>query len=241
MRCLLPPRLSWPHAAILSLIAGLGPAAPGLAAGNQDMEKLRRAGADYLRQVAASQHPGFSLQVDMGTVDTRLRLPACPAPEFFLTNGSHPWGHGTLGARCETPAWNLYLSYQARLTGPALVARRPLAANQAVGQADVASRKVEIQHDPGLLLADLDAYRNAVLIRPLPVGAPLRTDAFRRPPAIRAGQRVRIVVEGRGFLVSQEGVAQQNAATGETVRLRVPSGRYVQGIAQEDGSVRIRP
>jgi flagella basal body P-ring formation protein FlgA len=52
---------------------------------------------------------------------------------------------------------------------------------------------------------------------------------------------VRVVVEGSGFQVSQEGIAQNNAHAGETVKVKLDQKRFVQGTAQADGTIQVRP
>jgi flagella basal body P-ring formation protein FlgA len=66
-------------------------------------------------------------------------------------------------------------------------------------------------------------------------------ESLSRPPAINAGQRVRIVARGAGFSVTQEGNALNTAAVGEPVRAKLRSGRIVHGVAQDDGSVLVQP
>jgi flagella basal body P-ring formation protein FlgA len=39
--------------------------------------------------------------------------------------------------------------------------------------------------------------------------------------------------------VSAEGIANNNAAAGEPVKVRMPGNRVVSGIAEADGSVRV--
>jgi flagella basal body P-ring formation protein FlgA len=69
----------------------------------------------------------------------------------------------------------------------------------------------------------------------------LAIDMLRRPQVVRSGQRVRVVVEGSGFQVSQEGIAQNNAHAGETVKVKLDQKRFVQGTAQADGTIQVRP
>ncbi|MFZ5473731.1 MAG: flagellar basal body P-ring formation chaperone FlgA, partial [Pseudomonadota bacterium] len=77
--------------------------------------------------------------------------------------------------------------------------------------------------------------------QPLKAGQPLTYGLLVRPLAIRAGQKVRIVVEQPGFSVSQECTAMANANVGDLVRCRVPSGRIVQGVAGEAGTIQVKP
>jgi len=227
----------------LLLLAGLLMVSAQAAATQwQDWDALRQQAADFLLKQAAESHPGHKTRVEMGPVDPRLRFPACTAPTFFLPPGNRSWGNGNLGVRCETPeAWSLYIGYQIQVRGPALVAKRPLAMRAPLNAADWESKEVDYDTDPGAYPRDLRNFPGATLARPVPAGTPLVIDMLRRPQVVRSGQRVRIVIEGSGFQVSQEGIAQNNAHTGETVKVKLDNKRYVQGTAQANGTVQVSP
>lgn len=227
----------------LLVLAGLLLAAlPAAASPWQDWDGLRGQAAEFLLAQAAEDHPGIMTRVEMGPVDPRLRFPACAAPEFFLPPGNRSWGNGNLGVRCESPEpWSLYLGYQIHLRGPALVAKRPLAMRSPLAPADWETREVDYGEDPGAYLRDLRNFPGATLARPVTAGTALVIDMLRRPQVVRSGQRVRIVIEGSGFQVSQEGIAQNNAHAGETVKVKLDNKRFVQGVAQANGTVQVRP
>jgi flagella basal body P-ring formation protein FlgA len=71
-------------------------------------------------------------------------------------------------------------------------------------------------------------------------GQVLRQDYFRAPPAIGAGDSVRVVYTGEGFNISTSGRAIGNAAEGQPVRVQTEAGRIVQGIARAGRVVEMR-
>lgn len=218
----------------------LAPAAAS-APGRQDMGVLRQAARQHVEALAKATYPEAGVTTVIGAIDPRLQLPACPDPLFVLAPGSPLWGPGNLQASCRAPAWSLYLSYRNSLRGPALVATRALPAGAVPGPADLAESIIDYAGDPGRYPRDTSSLAGSSLARPLARHAPLTIDLVRRQPVVRAGQRVRIVATGDGFQVSQTGIAQGQAAAGDSVRLKTPSGRLVQGIVQPDGSVMVRP
>ncbi len=210
-----------------------------IAARPQDLQQLRVQAAHWLEQQAVISFPDARATVSVGPVDARLRLPACNDVGFFLTANATLWGRGSLGARCaEEPGWTLYLSYESRLRGPGLVAARPLPTRAPLGAADVIARDIDYTQSPHLYPRELPA--GAVLKRALAADQAIQVDWLMLPNVIRAGQRVKVRARGAGFVIAQEGVAQNAAAPGDVVRVRVPSGRIVQGIADGDGVVEVR-
>lgn len=209
-------------------------------AGDQDHNALRGQAAGWLKQQAGANFPGTSAKVEVGQIDARLRLGACSQPEFFLPAGARLWGTGSLGVRCAAPAnWSLYLTYRVRLNGPALVARHPLPARQALSAGDVSLAGLDYQTNPASYLQTLPV--GAVLSRPIPAGQAILLESLISPTVIQAGRKVRMRVAGPGFTIAQEGIALNSAKAGEAVRIKTGSGRIVQGMAGQDGEVEIHP
>ncbi len=208
----------------------------------QDMQHLRQLGNVWLEQQAAREWPEIIAHATTAPVDERLRLPACRDLQFSLPAGGRLSGSGSVRAQCAAPArWSLYLSFRMRLSGPALVARRDLPARDLIGENDVEIRIVDYDRPRSDYLSDPAVALGARAAQYIAAGQPLLAEWLARPPAINAGQRVRIVVQGAGFSVNQAGSALNTAAAGQPVRVRIASGRIVQGVAQADGSVMVRP
>jgi flagella basal body P-ring formation protein FlgA len=206
----------------------------------QDLATLRTLAAAHLLNACGSAHAGLECQARVGPLDPRLRLPHCPKPEFHLANGSRPHGNGNLRAHCREPSpWTLYLTYGITLTGEVLVARRPLPAGTGLLAEDVEIRRITLGQAPGDYFRGMEQLRGAITARPVASGQAITLDLLKRRQLVRPNQRVRLLAEGAGFQVSQEGIAQNAAYMGETVRVKMPSGRIIQGVAEADGSVRV--
>lgn len=209
-------------------------------AGDQDHNALRGQAADWLKLQAGASFPGTSAKVQAGQIDPRLRLGECAQVEFFLPAGARLWGAGSLGMRCGAPSnWSLYLTYRIQLSGPALVARHPLPARQALSAGDVGVARLDYQASPAAYLQALPP--GAVLNRPIPAGQAIRLESLVSPTVIQAGRKVRMRVTGPSFTIAQEGIALNSAKAGEAVRIKTASGRIVQGMAGQDGEVEIHP
>ncbi len=232
------PLLRFP---VLLLVAGW--AAVASAAGPvQDTQVLRQLGNTWLEQQIALAWPDVRARAQVGAVDERLRLVACRDLEFSLAAGASLGTAGSVKAECLAPVrWSLYLGFQVSLSGPALVARRDLPARSILAAPDLEARNIDYEQPPTAYPRDVRVAVGARTDRWIAAGQPLLLAALSRPPAVNAGQRARIVARGAGFSVNQEGVALNTAAAGEPVRVKIRSGRIVHGIAQEDGSVLVKP
>lgn len=221
-------------------VIGLYPALAMAGSALLDTPLVRAQAAAWLEQQAMAAFPGSAAQAKVGEIDARLRLPACNEMRFFLPANAQLWGRGSLGVRCEAPSpWSFYLGYQNHLIGPALVATRPIAARESPTAADIELRQIEYTQSPDLYPRTLPA--DARVNRPLAAGQAIVVGWLTLPTVIQAGRKVRLQTRTATFTVSQEGTALNTATPGESVRVKTPGGRIVQGIAAADGTVEVRP
>lgn len=205
-----------------------------------DMDGMRQEARAWLGRQVAQAYPDSISRVEIGPVDSRLRLGDCDDPRFFFTSGARLWGGGSLGMKCLAPStWVLYLTYQIQITGPALTARQPIPARQLLGAGDTTLANVRYEQDPGAYLREIPP--GAVTQRPMNANQPILVQDLVLPNVIQAGARVRVRIQGRGFSVAQEGKALNAAKAGGSVQVKMPTGRIVRGMANQAGEVEIRP
>lgn len=223
------------------IMVGLFAADSGMAGSTrQNFHILRAQAGAWLESLAVKTYPATQAKIRIGPVDERLNLPACPEPRFFLPRGGREWGNGSLGVRCEGAVeWSLYLTFESILHGPALVAARPLPARTVPGAGDLELRLLDYQEGPDKYLREIPP--GAKLLRPLAAGQPVLLGALDRPDVIRSGQKVRVMVTGSGFSVVHEGTAIGAAAAGDAIKVKMPSGRIVRGVATPEGRVAVSP
>lgn len=212
---------------------------PTLADGQwQSLEAIRTGATQFVLQQTTAQ-PG-SVTATAGTLDSRLRLPTCPAMEFFVPTGSRLWGNSNVGVRCPAPStWSLYVPVNIRITTDIVFAARPLQAGQKLSEPDILIKSDDItQFASGVITDPRQALGKTVSLG-VAAGYPLRIDMLRAPNVIQQGQSVKIVAQGRGFQVNAEGKALGNAAEGQIVAVRTPSGRIIKGTAREGGVVEV--
>jgi flagella basal body P-ring formation protein FlgA len=72
-------------------------------------------------------------------------------------------------------------------------------------------------------------------------GARLRRELLRPLVIVQQGQIVKVLTQGRGFMVSTEGRAMTQAAAGALLQVKTPGGAMVSGIVRSDGMVERSP
>lgn len=180
------------------------------------------------------------VQIDLTPLDARNQLPPCAAIAPFLPAGARAWGRISVGVRCDSPVtWTAYLQAHVAVMADHVVTKRPLRAAQIVGPDDIDLRHGDLTALPDNTLTDASQAIGHHTRYAVAAGMPLRGEMLRIPPAVQQGQTVQVLSVGPGFRVGGEGRALNNAAPGESVRVRMPNGQVVTGTARAGGGVEI--
>jgi flagella basal body P-ring formation protein FlgA len=213
---------------------------PASAAGSvQDLETLRRLAVEYAEE-HTRELPG-RVVIEAGAMDGRLRLPACRALERFLPPGVKLWGRAQVGMRCTDPeSWTVMIPLNVQVWGPAVYAARPLAAGRPLSAEDLQVRESDLTRFPSGVVTDPAAALGRLPRMGVGAGLALRADMLRNPAVVQAGSQVSVFFRGEGLVVRGEGKAMGSAGVGETVQVRIPSGRLVRATVTGPGEVEVR-
>lgn len=223
---------------LLSVVALLGTTG-ALANDRQDLGALVRYVETYVRKETTGLPGTVSFRVV--PFDGRLSLPHCPAPEAFLPPGGRLWGKSAIGIRCLAPvAWTIYASVEVEVNAEYVVSARPLAPGETIKPQDLAIMRGDLARLPAGVVVDPQHAAGKQLGLGLGAGQPLRRDMLREPLVVAQGQSIKIVSQGPGFRVSVDGLALGNAADGQHVQVRSPSGQTISGVARSGGVVEVR-
>lgn len=205
---------------------------------------LERAIQDLVdQQVQSSAVGGIErVEIRLGDLDPRIRLTPCQRMEPFVPPGQRLWGAARIGVRClqGVRPWQVFLPVQVSVWGQALVPATALAAGHVVAESDLTWQEVDWAAQPGAVFTDPSQLVGRTTTRPIPAGEPIRTHLVRAPLLFQAGATVRLRVAGPGFAVSAQGRALNQGLAGESVRVRLDSGRIVQGLAVDGHTVEVR-
>lgn len=193
------------------------------------------AAEEHARQLAAGQ--SGDVRVKAGPIDDS-RLLACTQRETYSPPNTRNIGRTHIGVRCLAGAnWNILVPVRISVISTYVTTRRALLAGRTVQADDLLTATGDLAGLPtGTVVTPAQAI-GKTLRNSVGPGQPLRNDQLQAPRVIRQGQTVKVISSGPGFSVRADGKALNHAATGELARVKMPSGKTVSGIAQEDGSI----
>ena len=170
------------------------------------------------------------------------RLPACARYEVFLPSDTPAWGNINVGVKCSQPnAWTAYLAVSVKISGQYLVSARKINRGQIITEGDVEMREGNLTElSVGVLTEPQLAIGRRAKIT-LPAKQALNRTHLIQAPIIKIGDKVRVVIRSRAVLVAAEGIALQNAAEGEPIKVRNSNGRTLTGTARMNGEVELIP
>lgn len=233
-------RLAVPCLAAALAVAAMMPARADEAAALPDAAGLSR----FLSgQLAGSKSAalGRRVAIEVGTPDPRLTLRACAHIEPFMPPSSRAWGKTHVGIRCnERGGWTVFVPVEVHVYGRVAVANRPLAPGQSLAAGDFGFEERDLTRIAGQAVADAAQVADRVMARSVAAGQPILTTALRAQPVLGNGDAVKVLVGGDGFAIEAAGVALSQADDGAPVRVRLDSGRFVQGIAREGRVVEVK-
>lgn len=180
-------------------------------------------------------------EIEVGALDSRLRLAPCQRVEPYLPQGTRLWGRSRIGLRCvEGPsAWNVFLPVTVRVWGPAWVIRQPVAPGTTLTQEHAELAEIDWADSSTPVIAQAEDWIGNDATRALMPGQALRQGMVRSPQVFAAGTQVRVQARGPGFALSATGEALSHGHIGQTARVRLPNRRVLTGTVRDAETVEI--
>ena len=171
------------------------------------------------------------LRVQVEQVDPNIAVPACigGAIEISTQPGARVWGRTTLQLRCAKAGWMVNIPFNIRVFGDYVVASRYLPFGQKIEPGDIRVIEGELNLLPDDVLRNPKAAYDRVLSRSLQMGSPLGLNDLKESSVGKVGDPVRLILIGKDFEVSGEGIAQTAGMIGDMVRVRLADGQVLQG------------
>jgi len=225
--------------AYMLLIVGLYQ--PALASDLESVERLLSTARAFAADSAGTAD-GQEIQIEIGQLDSRLQLARCAHPPTAqFAPGARTEGHTTINVRCSAPvSWSLFVPARIERHLAVLVLARPIARGQVIRPEDV---RLERQAVAGLTngyFTETAAVVGMAARRRLTPGQVVTSAHIAQYRIIERGQEVTLFSERPGLTVRMKGIALEDGAEGERIRVRnSASKRIVEGYVEPSGAVRV--
>ena len=178
------------------------------------------------------------MQTEVEYIDQNPTIQACPEKiEVGSQPGIRLWGRTSVQLRCKKLSWTYNLAIRVRVIGDYVVAGRYLQGNVKVAQGDLRVVQGDLTDLTDDVLRSVKDGYNRILVRPVQAGMPIGLNDLREPAVIAIGDPVRILISGKDFEVTGEGVAQTSGMIGDTVKVKLYDGQTISGKILKAGVV----
>jgi flagella basal body P-ring formation protein FlgA len=201
----------------------------------------QRWAAEAVEASQANASPRLHMEVQVGAMDSRLKLAACGNMEAYVPPGARLWGRSRVGVRCidGMSRWNITLPATVKAMGAAWVVKGQVLSGAQVGVGDLVLNEVDWAEDASPVIQDKAQWVGQVATRTLSTGQTLRQGMVKAAQVFQAGASVRVLAQGPGFEVSSDAQALSAGVIGQPARVRMDNGRITSGLVLDTKTVKI--
>ena len=178
----------------------------------------------------------------LGKLDSRLRLKACP--EALNVKFARPdliAGNTSVRVNCPIKSgWKIHLPVRIDVFEDVLVTAKPLLKGQNIDASSVTFKKQNIARLKNGYYVKNSNFSQLQARRNLSQGTVLTPKNLSPRLMVRSGQQVTLVLDYNGLQIKSTGTAMQSATLGQVVQVRnTQSMRVVEGIVSGEAMVRV--
>jgi len=173
---------------------------------------------------------GARIEVEVGTLDPRLKLAPCARIKPYVPAGTRLWGRARVGLRCDEGArWSVFLPITVKVFADAWAANQALPPGTVLEASHLQHNEVDLAAEPSPVIRQPQAAIGRTLTRALKAGQAVREADLKARQWFAAGDTVRVITAGSGFAISADGQALGPGIEGQPVKVRIEGGRVVSG------------
>lgn len=195
----------------------------------------------YVLNELASYHEG-KVHVSADKIDSRLTLKACAEDKLVVFNPyqSPILETNTMGIKCQEQDnhWSLYVPIRVTILKTVYIARRALMKGEHISGHDMYQAEIDVHKLKNGYFEDIDELVGRVCKQNIAINSPFNPHNIELPKVVRKGEKVAIVTNNNNLTVSMDGIAINEGAMGETIKVKnLVSKRIIE--AQVAGKKRV--
>ncbi len=179
------------------------------------------------------------INIDIGSVDPRLRLKKCPSPLDLEQLGNKGLsGKVNIRVRCNEASWGIFIPVDIQIFEPVVVSRATLPRGSVISRQLLTMREVESSSLNYSYFRDINQVAGTEATKPIQANSVIFTNMVKAAVAIRKGDEVIIKAQVGSLNVRIKGLALQDGALGEQIQVRnVQSRRIIRATVTGPGNV----
>ncbi len=196
----------------------------------QSLDLLQSKIEQYVLNDLATYTEG-KVQVVADKIDSRLNLKPCADDQLSIFNPYQTpmLSTNTIGIKCkeDTNHWTLYVPIRVTVLKNVLVAKRPLVRGSRVTEDDIYQSELDVQKLKQGYFVDKDALLGQVCKQNISADSPLTPYNIELAKLVHKGEQITIVATIENLSISMAGIAVDDGALGEPVKVKNLSSKRV--------------
>lgn len=183
-----------------------------------------------------------NIEVQLNTLDSRLRLDACDHPLETLIRGTGAKvGRIAVAVKCNSPKpWKFFLGATVRQFGDVVVAKQGIPRGTVLSRNDVRLEQTELTNLRQGYFDNVDDVVNMVTKRTLVAGKTITPNSVNSKQLVSRGDKVTIRAVLSGLEVRMHGEALADGANGERIAVKnLNSQRIINAVVTSQGIVTV--
>lgn len=181
---------------------------------------------------------GMSAEAEVGTIDSRLRLPACSNIAVDLPPANTAMM--TAKVSCQTPDWTLYVPVRVHAWVNAVVAATNLPPNTRLTTAVLSRGRADAMANEAGLITDPRQVEGKILRVGLVAGSPILSPLLDLPVAVKRGQKVMLTLNDQEMTIKTTATALEDGRVGDSISVEnQQSQKTLRATVARDGGVEI--
>jgi len=177
-------------------------------------------------------------QIEVGTIDSRLRLPPCPNINVDLPPNNAALM--TAKVSCTAPTWTLYVPVHLHAWVQAVIAATNLAPNTPLSAVQLTRGRADAFASNGGLITDMRQAEGKILRFGLIAGAPVLSSQLDLPVAVHRGQKVMLTLNDPVMTIKTTATALDDGRVGDSITVQnADSQKTLRATVARDGGVEI--
>lgn len=190
-----------------------------------------------------TQYADGKISVSADKIDSRLNLKPCAEDQLFVFNPYQTTmlSTSTMGIKCKEDDnhWTLYVPIKITLLKTVLVAKKPLMKGARINAEDIYQTEMDVQKLKHGYFTDRHELLGQVCKQNINIDTPITAFNIELAKLVHKGEQVSITATNGPLTIAMEGIALDNGAKGEPVRVKnITSKRVIE--AQVTGRKKVK-
>lgn len=196
----------------------------------QSLDLLQSKIEQYVLNELANYSEG-KVKVTADKIDQRLMLRACAEDQLVIFNPyqSPMLNSSTMGIKCNEDSnhWTLYVPIRITVLKTVFIAKRPLVKGTKVGEEDIYQAELDVQKLKQGYFTNSIELLGQVCKQNINADTPFSPNNIELAKLVHKGEQVAITVSNDSLMISMDGIALDDGAMGEPVKVRNLSSKKV--------------